>query len=407
MMSFSGLCQYFSEITLYLATVRFVFTIIGDIQAPWPVAGIFLVAGIISAFFSRFKGFAAYLPLVLVLPAFFMAKSAADIVCLVPLAGLLFFHIYRKRWNCDGVVLLGSLKAGLLAFVFIVLFAAVGTHMNELKREAIPMLVLFMSLVILGLRVLRNEEMGKTGPLFYLLNTAVVALVAASGFLFSNSWLLNSIKTVFKLFYDKVLGPILMGLTYVVIILPMALGWLLDKIELKEPEPFEEVLENVFSEGEYENLIEDAEYHTTPEWIPKLFTALGILLFLFICFLVIRKLVDTYSQRQPSGGKFTRTSIDEEAPRRRRHVHRNSSDDAIRTCYRKYLDICEDFDIPVDGTLASDEIATYSGPRTGEEPTAGLRRIWLPARYSENVSTDEDARKAKQYLKEIKRKVKE
>lgn len=407
MITFSGLCQYFSEITLYLATIRFVFGLIGEIQAPWPVAGIFLAAGIVSAFFSRFKGFAAYLPLALVIPAFVMARSVTDMVCLAPLAVLLFFHIKRRRWNCDGVVLQGSLKAGLLIFVFIILTAAVSGKVDRLSEESIPMFVLFMSLVVLGMRVLRNEEMGKTGPVFYILNALVVALVAACGFLFSNSWLLGTIKTGLKLLYDNVLGPLLMGVTYIIIIFPMFLGWLLDKIQLKEPEPMEEVFDTVFGNDELKDLYEDMEKRVPPEWVPKLFTAFGIIIFLVVAFLIIRKIVDYASDRKPTGGDFDRSTIREEIVPRRRRGLRNTPADAVRACYRKYLDICEDFTIPVDGSIASDEIAARSGYRTGEDATGALRDLWLPARYSESASTEEDAKQAKQYLKEIKKNIKQ
>ena len=403
MISFSGLCQYFSEITLYLSTVRFIFALIGEIQNPWPVAGIFLGAGIISASFSRFEGFKAYLPMLLVIPSYLMAESVTDMVCITPLAVLLFFHIMRKRWSSDSVVLLGSLKAGLGMFFFVLVAAAVAAKIPMLTAESVPLFVLFMGTVILGMRVLRNEEMGKTGPVFYILNTLLVALIAGVGFVFSNSWLLGAVKTCLKFLYDKILGPILMGVTYVVIILPMLLGWLLDRIQLKEPEPVEEVFENVFGNDELQDLYEEMEKKIPPEWVPKLFAAFGIIIFLIIAFLIIRKLVDYSSAKKPSGGSFERMSVaGEDAPKKRRR-RRNTNADAVRACYRKYLDICEDITIPVDGSIASDEIAARSRHCTGDGPTGALRQLWLPARYSENASTEEDAKLAKQYLKEIKK----
>lgn len=407
MITFSGLCQYFSEITLYLATVRFIFGLIGEIQSSLPVAGIFLAAGIVSAFFSRFKGFIAYLPIVLIVPVFIMARSVADFVCLLPLAVILFFHIQRKRWVCDGVVLQGSLKAGLGMFLFVVLAAAVAGKASQLSVEAIPMFVLFMGLVILAMRVMRNEETGRAGPLFYTLNTLVVALLAAFGFLFSNSWLLNAVRSCFKALYDYVIGPLLMGFSYVVIVIPMALGWLLEKVEFKEPEPLEETLQGFFGNENMEQLFEENEAAAPPQWLPKIFAAIGIIAFLVVAFFIIRKLVDYSSGRQPSGGNLSRTAVSAEDGPKRRRGFRNTPADAVRACYRKYLDICEEYTIPVDGSIASDEIASRSKSHTGEDATDGLRDLWLPARYSESGSTEEDAKQAKQYLKNIKKKVKE
>lgn len=406
-MAFSGICEYLSQMCLYLATVRFVFTFLGEIQSPWPVAGIFLAAGITAGVFSRFKGFKAYLPMLLVVPAFILSPTIISAVTLVPMVMLLGFRIYKNSWKGDSVVIRGSITAGLIAYAFILMISAVSAHYPVMVAESIPFFVLFLMLCILGLRVLRNEESGRTSFVFYALNTAIVVLVALSGFIFSNSWLLNAVKTGLKAAYDYVIGPLLMGFAYIVIIIPLALGWLLEKLKTKEGEVMELEMDFALTDEEKEEMLGDLEQKVPPEWVGKFFAALGIVIFLVICFFVIRKLVTDNGRAERSGGKLTRVTIDEEeAPRRRRRSLRNTAADAVRACYRKYLNICDGMSIPVDGTYASDEIAYRSEGVTGTEPTQKLRSLWLPARYSDEDSSEEDVKLAKQCIKEIKKQIK-
>ena len=233
MICVSGICQYFAEVCLYLSTLRFIFTFFAEIQAPGPVAGIFFAAGIASAFFSRFKGFKAYLPLLLTLPAFFLAGNIASVITLIPLEMLLLMHIRKKGWKSDSVVIRGMMGPGAFLFVFILLAASLGDHFPVFRDQAIPFFTSFLGLTVLALRIMRNEDAGRTDARFYLLNLGLVCLVGGAGFLFSSRLLIGAVKAVAGTFYKYIIAPLFMLFAYAAMVIPLAVGWLLRNVKLE------------------------------------------------------------------------------------------------------------------------------------------------------------------------------
>ena len=403
MISISGLCQFFAEVCLYISTIRFAFIFFAEISPPAPVAVFLCVAGIAASFCSRFKGIVPYLPMLLTVPAFFFAGNLASIIALIPLEMLLFMIIRQNGWKGDSVVLRGLLTPGAILIVFMILAASIGDRFPEFKDQALPFFISFLGLVILGLRILRNEDSGRTDAKFYILNIGLVCLVCASGFLFSSKILLAAIKAVAGVIYRFIIAPFFMLFAYVTMMVPLFIGWLLRKVKLKDQMTLQQEIQLVTNDQDMlEAIAETTE--TSPEWIGTVATILFVLIFLFICFIVIRKIVDNAGGTKLSDVAMTRSETDAEMPeKKRRRIFRSGPADTVRACYRKYLEICRDLMIPTDGTIASDRIADRSEGRTGREETRALRRLWLPARYSEEASTDEDAKQAKLLLKEIKK----
>ena len=403
MICISGICQYFAEVCLYISTLRFAFIFFAELQAPAPVAALFCAAGIAASALSRFKGIVPYLSVLVTAPLFFLAGNTASIIALIPLEMLLIMSIRRNGWKGDSVILRGLLTPGALMVILIIFAASISDRFPEFKEQALPYFICFLGLVILALRVLRNEDAGRTDAKFYILNLLLVCLVCAAGFLLSSNLLMNALKAVTSTVYRFIIAPLFMAVAYVTMMVPLVIGWLLRNVKMHEPESLTEEIELVTNgEDLLETFAETTD--TSPEWIGTVFTILVILIFLLICFVIIRKIVDNAGRRNLSDVVMERTSTDSEMPeKKRRRIFRSGPADTIRACYRKYLEICADLMIPIDGTIASDGIADRSEGKTGRDVTRALRRLWLPARYSEEASTEEDAKQAKLLLKEIKK----
>jgi len=240
--SFSGYCLYLSELCLYLSTAGCMFSLFCDTNEKL-LLGVFALAGLVSMLFSKKNNWVRFVPMALVLPAFLYAPSTGAIVLAIPMVMLLGFHVLRQSWNGVSSQIVDMMKTGAGLFFLTLLVSFVFSKYPVFEAKGIPLFITWMLLCVLTLRVMRNEEVGKTGPLFYILNAALVAVVGFAGFCISSPAFLGVLKSILRFSYDKIIGPVLMLFAYVAMVIPIIIGWLFSFIKLKDPEPLESQLE--------------------------------------------------------------------------------------------------------------------------------------------------------------------
>ncbi len=391
----SGLC---SELCLYMASVGYLVSLFGETRAPLWYFGVFFVCGLLCALLRNKKGFLRFVPLVVLAAAFPGADSAAAVILPIPAVFLLALKAKNRVWLADY-----DRTKSLSSFGFVVLpvdiFAAfVISAFEKMAARALPFFIVWMLLSILNLRMLRSPSVmnAKTRTL----NVLLVLLIALAGFGLSRDACVKAALSAASAVYTYAVMPVILAVIIIVSALPVLFAWLLSLLSrlfggnsgTGESPMLEENMEAIY------NTIEQAE---TPEWLIWLAAALGAAAFVFAVCAVIRRLVGRSGPavRAPEQPGHAAAAV-ESVPRRLRRFGKAPAD-VVRNSYRKYLVLCGKRGIPVDGSAASDDICRMSEslhPGSGAEE---LRELWLPARFSGGPVSQDDARAAKQALKDI------
>jgi hypothetical protein len=400
----SGLCEYFGITALYLSVGGFVFSLIGQTAGPFAYFGIFAAAGAACSFASASEKWYRFLPLLLTVPAFIIGHNVAAWLLPVPLLFFTAIKTYRRNWLADTFRLKELLPGSLIAYIFILIVSLLGGVIKRLTAESLPMFVIWLAMAVVSMRLARSEMGLKPSGRFYVLNISAVAALVAGSFLLTSRPVIAAVKAALAWLYTHIIVKVILYALYIILFIPvMIVTWLaniIGEIHFKT-----DVFENI--EGmadDFAEMFSDIEVAKVPSWIAPAAKVVVILLFLLLAFSIARKIAGNRLPKGLSLGEITRERVSGQAPQRKRQkLFGNSPSQIVRQCYRKYLEQCRGWGIDVDGRLASDEIRDRSAGYAGAENAERIRELWLPARYSDAESDEEDAKQAKKLLKDIKK----
>lgn len=402
-MIFNDFISLVADFCLYSATLGFIISLCGETANPLILAGAYILSIAVSLLLRKVKGAWRFLPPLIFLAALFFTHAAAGVVWILPLFLLLELRAYTYSWNAVYERTKVIFIAAASFFIVLSLCMILSGKTEAYNQYSLPYFIAWLLLTVLDLRLLRAPDTNTLGVRYKVLNILLVLAVAVLAYLVSSDTCITAVKVALSFLYDHIIMPIFIGVVYVIIAIPAVIAYIIGLIASlftgKEPAPLE------FTNGQGEQILPDEfTYGNDPAaWIGKAAAALGLLILLFICFLVFKKIITKREDVTASFGNISRETIRTQNPTRvkKRFSFTDSPEDSVRNAYRKYLELCDKHDIPVDGSLASDKICRESIPFSGSKLPFSLRMIWLRARYSFEQITSDEAKEAKALLKEI------
>ena len=403
-MIFSDYIALIGDFCYYAATVGFVVRLCGNTASPLLLIVCYLLSITAFLLLRKVKNVLRFAPLLLLLPDFLCCGgSAAGLIWPIPLVVLLLLRAWSGSWSAEYARTRTIFKIALIVYVPFALFSLMSKRIDDFTSQSMPFFVAWLLITVIDLRILRTPDMQSLGTRFRVLNVLLVLAVAVLAFVLSSDVCVTVLRTGLSFLLGKVCAPLLMAVVYVCIAIPALIvffvRWILSLFTGVDPKPSTEFVGN----GEPDVFQEIYNSVQPGAWLGKVLSVLGILLIIFLCFLICRKLLARRNPIIGDLGTHIRESLGAPEPLRskKRFSFSNSAEDTVRSSYRSYLAVCARHDVEVDGRIASDRICSSSVGFSGEENAEKLRSLWLPARYSELNITEEDAKEAKSLLKDI------
>ncbi len=401
-MNFNDLLGLLGDFCLYFSSIGFLVRLCGETKSGGFYMAVYLLCAAAFLLCRKLKGPLRFAPMLLMLPAFLAAESIAAWILPIPLCILLALRAYKDDWQAEYGRTKDMLKTGFIACCILLVFLILSEYMEKYSRTAMPFFIGWLLICVLQLRLLRSCQSSEMGAGFKLMNCLIVLLVAALGLLFSSELFVNAVKAAFSALHTYVVGPLLFALLCVIAAIPALVSYLIALL-LSMLRNEETEMPELDLSGSAQQLFGETEFVQSPDWLKNAAIAIGIVLFVVLCFFLIHKLLGNKSRENSTSGISRESTGLSGAGKKRRAAGGNTASDTVRSCYKRYLELCGKNRIDVDGSIASDEICRKSQYYAKSDDPEKLRQLWLPARYSDSASGSEDAKTAKALLKNIKR----
>ena len=388
---------------LYISTIGFIFFL----NTPVPDFRIVLaLTGVISWLCMKLadkNGIVKYLPLLLCILFVVPFRGLAGLLSVVPVIILLVNNAVHGTWHTTYDMVLTGLKAGLPAYAVMMVFLLPG--FGDISRYMVPhslsYFVLFLTLSVFGLRILRNEDPAVLNIRYVLMNLGITAAVLVVALLLSSSFFMNLLAGGIWLVYRYLILPVLAAFAYAIMIIPYGLylliRWVLSLIHHDAPEVQEQESPAQLGAAVFEQF----EQATGSNLMALIGRGIGIILFVLIAVILVKKFGGQLQRTAAPRAAVSREDIRPQKTRRRR-LFGDAPESVIRRCYAQFLKLCGKHNIKVDGSLASDDISKQAVQYLNSPEPEELRKLWLPVRFGERPDGS-DAEKAKELLKTIRK----
>ena len=399
-MIFTDFIALLGDFCLYVSTLGYVVSTFGE---PIPLllpACTYLLCVIVFLLMRNVKSVLRFAPILLFIPAFLFAKGIVGIIWLVPLCILLLMRAATGSWSAERDRTLIVFKIALGVYVLIAFLSKASA---QFCRSSLPFFLTWLLISVVNLRMLRMPGLNALGTRFKVLNVLLVVSIAAVVFVLSSDACLNAVKVSLGFIYNKLIMPVFLAVLYACFTIPSLViyffQWLGSLLKGAAPPPYSPEI----AMGQNEEWMDTYDFKEPPQWLGTATAVFGVIILLLICVLIFRRLMAKRTDVKESSGDFQRESVNAPVVTRskRRFAFTNSPEDVVRSTYRHYLEFCARHDVEVDGATASDVISEESTSFAGQESPGKLRALWLPARYSKQVISSEDAREAKELLRDM------
>ena len=345
------------------------------------LAGVLLctAAGVICIFTeSRNKLLTCFCLCVIDAVSFFFLKEGIFPVlfCLPVCLIKTFWH----RWEPSHDFTERSLAAGIILYAGIYFVLIFG---KGLYYASVIYLILFIALSVFEMRILREKRFDDRGTI--LINAGVVSLLAFGMILITTNLFRNVLLWIFLMIYQFLIVPVLWVLVVIATGVPYLLFYLLSLIFHFQPgilnNQMDMELSDLFSNSE-----EAEEMMTAARQEPYLIYAAGIILFIIITILIVRRLRGErylYS----SEGEITRETI---LPGRDKK--RKTAVSPVRSIYVRYLKYLKKENIVREDYMTSLDIEQKAWERFRNRDTGRIREIWMQERYGGQIQKDDEIR---------------
>lgn len=397
-MKMTELLMTFRHILLYFCTLGISWLMAGFLPSS-ALAALIILISVISSYCDKKAKNLRFLPLLLCsllfLPFFSDIGTLGKAIPVIYVAARIFAGIRDMSYDqTRSEALLGT-----AAYAVIALFSSLD-NASAFFSLTLPVFLAWLALTTFMLRLLKNPELQNDRQYLLFSSGISLAMLAVIWALLSKTFT-DILKNTITFIYQKILlQPILLflkGVTWLLrTIYDLFAGMSVSGTETENP--FDGFFEEIGSYNEHYEFFYTERTDTT--WLMILVRVIAVLIVILIAWLIIRHMKKRRT-REESGLSFTREST---RPRRRQQNDSNPSS-RIRALYRKYLLLVQKYQIPSDGSDASDVVAAKTDAMLNSRDASELRRIWLPVRYGSG--TDEDAHKAEELYRSIKKQFRE
>lgn len=308
---------------------------------------------------------------------FFLKEGSFPVLFCLPVC---FIKTFWHRWEPSHDFTERSLAAGIILYaaVYFVLIFGKGLY-----YASVIYLILFISLSVFEMRILREGRFDDRGTI--LINAGVAFLLAFGMILITTNLFRNMLLWIFLMIYQFLIVPVLWILVVIATGVPYLLFYLLSLVFHFQPGVLNNEMDMELSDL-FSNSEEAEEMMTAARHEPYLIYAAGIILFIVIVFLIVRRLRgDRYLYS--SEGEITRETI---LPGRDKK--RKSAVSPVRSIYIRYLKYLKKVNIVREDYMTSLDVEQKAWERFRNRDTGRIREIWMQERYGNKTQNDDEIR---------------
>lgn len=389
---------------------------ISSVVTRWEHSGMLMTSPVfvtLAAYFSALlaerlkkRRWLRFIPLALCAGAFFFVETAVDWIVTIPMAGYLVFIVIRDSVTVNYEETLSRFLLCLKILPAVAVITIVASNKDGFMEVMLPYFFLFLILSVMLLRMLRHSDQVFQDQKFRVMNLVEIAAVCGFGYLLSTGYIVACFKWVGNMLMIYVLRPLFMGILYLL----GGVAWVFRKIfggiDLSIDEADLAQLEQSAGEGMDPGDMAVMEYYAEEaakadtQWLNYAAMALGAIVLIVLAVVLFRILMN--AGRRVATNKFgdVRESVDE-SPRDAKLTR--SPRDRVRNYYRRFLRMCVKEGLNPDLNLNSLQVNQSMEKVFTAPGMYGLREVYIQARYSSADISDEDVKKARQMLDQIKK----
>lgn len=285
-------------------------------------------------------------------------------------------------------------------FLALLGFCIIAGGMDLAQNVMLPFGGITLLCCVLLMRALRHDPQVYCQTAYQAVNLLLLGAVGGCALFLSSSVFLNTCMGTLQLLYSWIIDPLLMVLSYLLMILVKGILWLLSLFHLA-PSGAQSQFEGLTVDLT-EGLFEPVEQTATPWWLTLAAAAVGIGLVAAVLIHVFRALAER--GLLPEGAsKPSEAQIG--LARERSHTGAAAPGTPVarvRAQYRKFLKLAAAHTLEPAAGDTSLDISRRCQGTFDEESVAALRQLYLEARYRERASR-EDAQQAKALYTKIKK----
>jgi len=324
----------------------------------------------------------------------------ADTLLFLPPAAYLVWQVYRDMypltwsrqvelfsvfWKCYAGFVLSLLIFGMIA---------------ELNAASVPIAVIMLVDSVLLMRTLRHEPETYCRRRFQLMNAVSVTAVTAVATLISTEFFLRTCLSLFKLFYNTFILPVLLLGVMILMYILRAVIWLASALNIGLPEQREEVQIQMTGMAEYLDLTDITGKPVGKE----ILILLGVVVTVSLLYLFFRWMnrIGWRENKAAALGEIRTTAAEDASVPAVKLSHR-SPIQRVRAQYRKFLKLYLSSGGELGKSYTSKDVNEEAKQRRFlPEAASELRAIYIRARYA-GTAEPKDVSRAKELYGELKK----
>ena len=384
-------------------------TVVGYVTSLFTPVSLLLIPAMLTAlacggcYLVRDRGgLVSRLPLLLALPGFAFADTAADYVLV---AVLLFYLIYvttKRLYLNDDDDFRDIFRKLFMLSLMPCLFSAIAVQIDVLNSILLPYIFIMAVCGVALLRILRHNREIIDSPAFKLSNMLTVAGVCGLALLLGSGMVLGAVGSALGFVYTKLVIPLFTVFIYASTRFLSLFSGLFRLIFHREVKFYEDESSKSGNSNDLE--FDDVGPTHVPDIVVWIFFAL---LIAAAAFLVVKGLKALAGKNRrfdsKSGFQVSREAIGISPEPRRGLFTRRSERDAVRHQYRRFLKECLDRGFRITKDLDTEEIARAAEEYFPGAPLDELREIYIVARYTDREVTAEEAKEAAELYTRIRK----
>lgn len=388
-----------TDLSFYYAFASFVAVCYGGQYA---IAGLLLQTGcfMLSAALRKKKvlRLAALLPMAV----FWLLPDVgpADTLLFLPPAAYLVWQVYSDMYPLAWSRQVELFSVFCKCYAGFVLSLLIFGMIVELSAASVPIAVIMLVDSVLLMRTLRHEPETYCRRRFQLMNAISVTVVTAAAALISTEFFLQTCLSLFKLFYNTFILPVLMLGVMVLMYVLRVVVWLASILNIGLPEHRENVQIQMTGMAEHLDL---SEITGTPVG-KEVLILLGVVVTVSLLYLFFRWMSRIGRIEKPAAAiGEVRTTVAEDVPGSAVRFAHRSPVQRVRAQYRKFLKLYLSYGGELGKAYTSKDVNEEAKLRRFlPEAICELRAIYIRARYA-GTAGQKDVSRAKELYGELKK----
>lgn len=288
------------------------------------------------------------------------------------------------------------------ALAFVTVFELVILGTSRWQALCAPFMMAFLLCGILLMRISRVSEAEQRQARFWGLNGLSLLPVMAAALALSSGTVRSGVWFLLGSAYHFLILPILLGILRLFLIVLQILAPLLSRL-FPQLSGISAEMGMVELDTDTRLDLEGASVMETPLLVKIIGIVLGLAAVGALLFLIYRRIADSSLRKEERLMSVTERSRVLETERSEKGGSLFSREKNVRFYYRKFLKLCRERGIGLEGSMTSKEIGNLAGRFWPEKDLEELRDLYRQSRYGGCEETNGERQQAREIYRKLKK----